>query len=165
MERLTASEVKKFERLSKTSQLELEFELGVALQYEYAPSGIRFSAPYSQMGKRLWNAFQKELFCIICDENNLTPKEWVNDLIVGDIRNLATGIVSAITAKFDVTLGIAVPIAALIIKTGILNYCNRPQKAPKKSNVKKILQEKKRSMEELKRELNDKKKTTEKSKK
>ncbi len=157
MPKLTDSDFKYFESLNTTSERGLIFDLGVALQYEYAPPGIRFSAAYPQIGRQLWNAIRKELYNVICDETTQSPKEWINDLITGDIRNLATGIVSAITAKYDVTIAIAVPVAALIIKTGILNYCTEPIRTSKKT-VDKILSEKRSAMLELEKELMPKRK-------
>lgn len=120
-----------------------EFQLGVGLQYEYVESdNIRFSAPYPEMGKELWKAFKCELYELLCVRDSETPKEWLNDLVTGDIRNLVLGIISAITAKYEVTMGIAVPLAALIIKTGILKYCAEPPKKSRRT-VSEILSDKK----------------------
>jgi hypothetical protein len=119
-----------------------EFQLGVGLQYEYAPEGVRYSAPYPEMGKELWIVLKYELYGIVCKEETKEPNQWVAELISGDIRNLIIGITSAITAKYNVTLGIAIPAAALIIKTGIGKYCSDPAIKPTKS-VAEILSRKK----------------------
>lgn len=119
-----------------------EFQLGVGLQYEYVHSNIKFTAPYPEMGKELWKAFKFEIYELLCDRNNKTPQDWVEELVNGDIRNLIVGITSAITSKYDITLGIAIPVAALVIKSNILLYCNNTPKKPKKS-VLKILEDKK----------------------
>ena len=110
-----------------------EFQLGVGFMYEGALENTRFSAPYPKMGRKLWKAFKFELYEILCLRDSKAPREWVNELISGDIRNLVIGICSAVTAKYEVSLGIAVPLAALIIKTGILNYCAIPAEKSKKS--------------------------------
>jgi hypothetical protein len=164
MNQLDASALEFLERLLKSSQKTLEFELGVGLQYEYAPPNIRFSAPYYQMGKDFWNAFRKELYKFICNPNELKPKEWVNDLVVGDIRNLAIGIVSALTARYNVSLGIAIPVSALILKSGILKYCREPQQAPPRSAVKKILLDQKNHMKQFSKKVNKKVKSKPKKK-
>lgn len=120
-----------------------EFELGVGLQYEYAPKGVRYSAPYPEMGKELWNVLKYELYGMVCKAETKEPNQWMTELISGDIRNLIIGITSAITAKYNVTLGIAIPAAALIIKTGVGKYCSTPAIKPTKS-VAEILSKKKK---------------------
>ena len=97
------------------------FELGVGYVYETAPPGVRYSAPYVEYGKKLWELVESELHKLICEKDS--PKDWLNELMDGDIRNLIIGIVSAITAKYEIGLGIAVPIAALVIKKGIKDFC------------------------------------------
>ena len=119
-----------------------EFQLGVGLQYEYVTGNIKFSAPYPEMGKKLWKAFKFELYELLCDRKLKTPNNWLNELISGDIRNLVVGISSAITAKYEVTLGIAIPLSALIIKSNVLTYCSDEPKKPKRS-VTEILNDKK----------------------
>lgn len=119
-----------------------ELQLGIGLQYEFVEDDIRFYADYPKMGKKLWKAFKYELYETLCDRKSKEPKEWLNDLVSGDIRNLIIGIFTAITAKYEVSIGIALPLVALVTKTGILNYCLNTAKKPKKS-VKEILEEKK----------------------
>jgi len=120
-----------------------KFQLGVGLQYEYVEDdNIKYSAPYLKMGKKLWKAFKFELYNILCNQESKSPHEWLNELISGDIRNFVVGISSAITAKYEITLGITVPLAALIIKKNVLTYCTEAPKKPKKS-VAEILNSKK----------------------
>ncbi|KAB2872124.1 MAG: hypothetical protein F9K37_01300 [Bacteroidales bacterium] len=97
------------------------FELGVGYVYESSPPNIRHSAPYLEYGKKLWDLLEPEIHELICDKD--FPKDWLNELLEGDIRNLILGIVSAVTAKYDIGLGIAIPIAALVIKKGIKDFC------------------------------------------
>ncbi len=110
-----------------------EFQLGVGLKYEHVSNDIRFHAPYPELGKKLWKAFRYELYIFLCDSKSKEPQEWLNDLITGDIRNLVVGICSVITTKYDVSLGIALPAAALVIKQGTLKYCNNKPKKSKKT--------------------------------
>lgn len=119
-----------------------ELELGIGLQYEYQEEDIKFSAPYPEMGKELWKAFKSELYEVICDREQKNPQKWIEELISGDIRNLIVGITSAITSKYEISLGIAIPLAALILKTNILLYCSVAPKKNKRS-VLEILSEKK----------------------
>lgn len=111
----------------------LEFALGVGVIYEGAPPNVRYSADYQGIGKRAWEALQYELYVAICAGDTGEPQLWVKELLEGEVRNLALGIVSAIASTYDVTLGIAVPAAALVLKRGVGKYCSSgPPKRPAK---------------------------------
>lgn len=152
---LTEKEINELNRLEKLTEDYFYFNLGVGLQYEYSPKNIHYSAPYLEMGKEIWNSLNSELYELLCDDNIHQPKEWVKDLISGDIRNLAVGIVAAITSKYNVSLAIAFPAAALIIKKGVLFYCSKRPDNLKKS-VSEILENEKKFFS-IKNEDNSKK--------
>lgn len=117
------------------------FELGVGYVYETSPPNFRFSAPYVEYGKKLWDLLEPELHQFICNKD--LPKDWINELVEGDVRDLLLGIVSAVTAKYDITLGIAIPIAALVIKKGIKNFCKlKFQDNNEKIDIKAIIKNK-----------------------
>ena len=105
-------------------------QLGIGYVYETAPLTVKYSAPYFKYGKKLWKIFEYDIHELIC--NKKEPKDWLKELIEGDIRNLIIGITSAITAKYDVGLAIAIPITALIIKTGIKDFCRHKNKKKKR---------------------------------
>jgi hypothetical protein len=132
----------------KKNDSDLYFSLGVGLQYEYAPPGVYFRAPYAKMGLELWRAFSSEIYYLLCDPNNKQPKDWIQELISGDIRNLITGIIAVIASTYNVSLGIAIPAAAIVIKKGLVNYCKRKPRKRIKRTVRVILNENKKSMEE-----------------
>ena len=90
-------------------------------------------------GFTFWKKIEPEIYHFICYDKK--PREWVNELISGDIRNLAVGIISALTAKYDIAMGIAVPIAALIIKKQIIRFCgiDIPYEKGHESNIKELL--------------------------
>ena len=132
----------------KKNNSDLYFSLGEGLQYEYAPPEVGFWDLYAEMGLELWQALSSEIYFLLCDPNNKRPKDWVQELISGDIRNLLTGVITAITSTYHVGLGIAVPAAALVIKKGLVNYCKRKPRKRIKRTVRVILKEKKKWMEE-----------------
>lgn len=72
-------------------------------------------------GKQIFMKYKSMLYDIICKNNQ--PQEWINNLLNGNIRSLILGIIYAINAKYDVVLGIAVPLASLLATSGIANYC------------------------------------------
>lgn len=88
---------------------------------------LAYPHPRLRKGRELWEALRIELYDTFCDSDTSLPKPWLEKLIQGDVRNLMVGIVSAITARFDVSLGIAIPVAALIAKNRVHAYCaHRP---------------------------------------
>lgn len=94
---------------------------------------------YQLQGFTFWKKIEPEIYHFICYDKK--PREWMNELISGDIRNLAVGIISALTAKYDIAMGIAVPIAALIIKKQIIRFCgiDIPYEKGHESNIKELL--------------------------
>jgi len=140
----------------KKNDIDLYFSLGVGLQYEYTPPrgagrlvscDLYVTALLAKMGRDFWLILSGEIYYLLCDPKNKQPKDWVQELISGDIRNLVTGIIAAIASTYNVSLGIAIPATALVIKKGLVNYCKKPRKKIIKT-VKVILNEKKKSMEE-----------------
>ena len=111
----------------KKNNSDLYFSLGIGIQYEYEPPGVSYivAPPYTKIGLHFWVLLSSEIYYLLCDPDNKRPKDWVQELISGDIRNLLTGIITAIASTFNVGLGIAVPAAALVIKKGLVNYCKR----------------------------------------
>ncbi len=143
----------------KKNDSDLYFSLGVGLQREYAPHGIayvppsppslprvRYTTTYAKIGRDFWLDLSSEIYYLLCDPNNKQPKDWVHELISGDIRNLLTGVITVITSTYHVGLGIAVPATALVIKKGLVNYCKRKPRKRIKKTVKIILNERKKSM-------------------
>jgi len=132
----------------KKNNSDLYFSLGVGFQYEYAPPRVSYCALYAKIGQDFWLSLSSEIYYLLCDPKNKQPKDWVQELIYGDIRNLLAGIIAVIASTYSVSLGIAIPAAALVIKKGLVNYCKTKPKEKIKRTVKVILSEKKKSMEE-----------------
>jgi hypothetical protein len=113
----------------KKNNSDLYISIGIGLVYEHAPPGVRYSAPYAKRGLDFWREISSEMYYLLCDPKNKRPKDWIQELISGDIRNLLTGIITAVASTFNVGLGIAVPAAALVIKKSLVNYCkSKPSK-------------------------------------
>jgi hypothetical protein len=130
-------------KLTAQSEDSLYGSLGEGYVYEYTSRDVKCSMDYTAVGKRFWEALGYELYGLICDRARRQPQDWVEDLISGDVRNLAIGIVAAIASEYNVSLGIAVPAAALVIKKGVGAYCSHPPKHPPQKPVKTMLAEKK----------------------
>jgi len=106
--------------------------IGIALQYAFAPPGVKYSAPYLEMGKELWASAEYELHSVLCDATRRAPKKWLDDIVSGDIRQLVVSIVTILVASWHVPLSIAVPITALVVKKQLAAFCRRrPRKPPR----------------------------------
>jgi hypothetical protein len=136
--------------LSKQDKEDIIFELGTALQYEFAPRRIRFRASYSRMGKELWKAVQYDLYKIICDPDTNEPRLYVEELVSGDIRDLGVSIFTILVSQLSIPAAIAIPLVALILKVGLRKYCSLEPKPPRRS-YKDILSSKKNDMEKFKK--------------
>lgn len=97
------------------------FQLGVGYVYYNVPDGIKFSKPYPELGKLFWNKIEANIHSLICEGGK--PKSNIEELISGDIRNLAEAILSIVVTTYDVTLAIAIPITALVLRKGIHKFC------------------------------------------
>jgi len=100
---------------------EWETRLGQEIDDALVGAVNHFDFNASEFGRQMWKGFNLDLHAYFCKDGK--PREWLTDVITGDVRNLVVSITSAITAKYDVTIAIAIPITALMLKTGILNYC------------------------------------------
>lgn len=107
------------------TEMEWESRLGEAVNEALAGKVDHFDFDAQKFGDQMWKGFRLDLFEFFCEGTR--PREWLNDLLTGDIRNTILGVVTAITTRYDIALGIAIPISALIFKTGIVQYCSRKQ--------------------------------------
>jgi hypothetical protein len=107
--------------------------IGIALRYAFAPPGVRYKAPYLEMGKELWVSADYELHSILCDPAERAPKKWIEDIISGDVRELTVAILTILVASLHVPLSIAVPTTALILKKQLAAFCRRKPRKPRRS--------------------------------
>lgn len=124
---------KEIERLQKLPDGVVVLEIGVALQYFDAPPNVRYSAPYVEMGTELWATACYELQKLLCDRSDRTPKEWVDEVVSGDIREISVAVLTALVTSLSIPLSIAVPVTALVIKKGLRRFCSLKSKKPKRT--------------------------------
>jgi hypothetical protein len=82
-----------------------------------------FIYSFYEVGKTLWKKYESDFRKYICDEEKGEPNFIVKELIEGDIRNLAEKIIAILMATYSIELALAIPIAALILKKGIKDFC------------------------------------------
>lgn len=85
------------------------------------------------LGEKFWSKIEDELRTLLCDSG--APKPMIQEIISGDIRNLAQTILSLIVASYEISIAIAIPITALIFKKGISNFCKKENLPPRKPNL------------------------------
>ena len=107
--------------------------IGIALQYAFAPPGVKYSAPYLEMGKELWASAEYELHSLLCDAAERAPRKWLEDVVSGDVRELTVSVLTILVASLHVPLSIAVPIAALVVKKQLAAFCRRKPRKPKRT--------------------------------
>jgi hypothetical protein len=107
--------------------------VGIALQYVFAPPGVKYSAPYLEMGKELWASAEYELHSLLCDAAEREPKKWLADVVSGDVRELTVSVLTILVASLHVPLSIAVPIAALVVTKQLASFCRRKPRKPKRT--------------------------------
>lgn len=100
-----------------------KFELGVGYVYINVSNNVRYSAPYPEYGKLLWNKIESNIHGILCEDGK--PRTNIEEIISGDIRSLAEAILSIVVATYEVTLALAIPVTALVLKKGVLNFCSK----------------------------------------
>ena len=123
-ERERAEALKDFERYLRAPEANAYFSIGVAYKYHGYEGTAKFFGRYEEEGRDLWEGMSYEVHKLLC--KNGKPVGWADEVVSGDVRNLALGIISAIAASLDVTLGIAIPAAALVVKKGLLAFCASP---------------------------------------
>lgn len=82
-----------------------------------------FIYSFYEQGEFLWNKYKVELRELICDIENGVPKPFIEEVLAGDIRQILETITTAIMATFSLVFAIALPLACLLLKFKIKNFC------------------------------------------
>ena len=78
------------------------------------------------LGRVAYESIKADLQDLLCSKEAREPKPFVKALLHGELRNLAVGILSAISGTYNVAIGIAVPVVAMILKSGVATFCRTP---------------------------------------
>ena len=82
-----------------------------------------FMYSFYDLGLEVWDKYKKKLKTTICDIDNLKPKDWVEDIISGDRRELVIAILTLLVGTLSIKLMIAVPLVAILLKKGLTTFC------------------------------------------
>src|SRR5262245_24260589 len=70
-----------------------------------------------------YERLKSEITSLLCDRRSGKPKEWAQELVDGDVRDLAVAVLTLACAQLHIALSIAVPFAALVAKRGLKRFC------------------------------------------
>jgi hypothetical protein len=101
------------------------FELGRAekIMYESVDIENQFMSSFLDNGQRIWQSYKDKVENILCDKTKREPKENIKELTTGTGKDLVVNIITLLTTTYSLTLAIAIPVAALILKKGINSIC------------------------------------------
>ena len=114
---------KDFEHLRNETLTEKywEFQLGLGYVYFNESKSVRYSIPYSELGESLWEKIQGSLHQVICEKGE--PNRNVKEVLEGNLRSIADGILSIVVETYEVNLAIGVPLTVLVMRKGIYKFC------------------------------------------
>ena len=123
-------------------QLSQAAESEIILQLEAASGNLVGASTWHYHGLTQQLLVQREtvalkhvlakLYPIICDPETRVPKPWLEKWFSGDLKEIATVILGLLIGHIHVPTGVAVPLAALLIKNGVGWFCQLDLAKPSK---------------------------------
>ncbi|WP_417855154.1 hypothetical protein [Xanthomarina gelatinilytica] len=83
-----------------------------------------FIYSFYEQGKYIWNKYKYDLRKYLCNLEEGKPKDFVGETISGDIRSTLEALIPLIAAELNIALGLAIPIACLIMKLKLKKFCS-----------------------------------------
>lgn len=100
------------------------FQLGISVSEISATGDNRFSFPFLDAGKKYWAEIKENVRELLCDTSKNEPKEITSDILSGDIRGITLYYFGLVISHFDYTAQVTIPLIALILKHGIIDFCS-----------------------------------------
>jgi hypothetical protein len=99
------------------------YQLGISISKSKNIYENRFSSDFYNLGKKQWESLYADLLNILCDRDKKTPRDTINDLLNGDIRNIVLYIFANLISEMSFVTGVAIPVTSLILKQGVIALC------------------------------------------
>jgi dCTP deaminase len=101
------------------------FELGksAAAEHESLDVDNQFMSSFFDNGKKLWEFYKNKVQDALCDKQKNEPKEFVQEITSGNIKDIVVNVISLLTTTYSISLAIAIPLCSLALKKGIHNIC------------------------------------------
>lgn len=99
------------------------YQLGMSVSDGNLTTDNRFSFDLYRTGKEYWESVLDKIRGVLCDRKNKTPKSSLDEFLSGDIRNLIVYLITVLVTDLGIVISVAIPIASLILKKGIRDFC------------------------------------------
>lgn len=99
------------------------FELGRNSTSPSSTGEHQFMNSFFDQGKKIWDSYKSNIQEIFCDKSTGEPNQYIKELIEGNVKDLIVNIISLLTTTYSLTLAVAIPLAALILKKGFYSIC------------------------------------------
>lgn len=99
------------------------YHLGISISEEDLSTDNLFSFDFYNSGREYWDKLKDKLMTILCDRDNKVPHSTMDEVLNGDIRNLAVYLVTVLVTDLGIVINVAIPLAALILKKGLKEFC------------------------------------------
>src|SRR6266849_2999422 len=104
----------------RQSESQVELALGLAAQAQRTPRpGVAYKVDLKGLGSSTYEGLRLRLAHIVCDRRTGNLKDWAQELLDGDLRDLAVAVLAIACSQLSVVLSVAVPFAALVAKRGL----------------------------------------------
>ncbi|MEL7666162.1 MAG: hypothetical protein AAGU06_01910 [Candidatus Shapirobacteria bacterium] len=131
-------------KYSKMTDDELIDEISFALYYKSIPENVLPQPCYEEVRKagiEFIRTLRNELYDRFCDRETRTPNKLMRKILEGDYKDILVAIVTTITSAYRLNLAIALPVAILIAKNKLKQFCSFLPTTDSNANVKDILLE------------------------
>lgn len=64
-----------------------------------------------------------KLYSKMCDATICKPQSWAIDAVTGQVKDVVAGAITVMTAQYNIEMALAIPIAVLLLKNGLSNFC------------------------------------------
>lgn len=100
------------------------YQLGLALDDDDLSADKRLSFDFYSKGKEYFDKVVGKLKILLCDERNRAPKEEFDILINDNNKKAIVLLITAICKELEVATEVAITIAALTLRKGLLKFCS-----------------------------------------
>ncbi len=83
-----------------------------------------FIYSFYEQGKHIWNKHKHDIRKLVCDLESGEPKDFIGEIVGGDIRSTLEALIPLIASQLNIVLGVAIPIACLILKYKLKRFCS-----------------------------------------
>ena len=80
--------------------------------------------PHLSYAEKKVQALHSQVYQLVCNAEEQKPKEWALDASTGQTKDIVVGVVSALTAKYSIAMGIAIPVVVYLLKKGLYQFCS-----------------------------------------